>query len=180
MALGARKINVGATAEQSQPKFAVRIYPPPRGVPDPRGDARLKKALQDMRLIPQDEPGDAKDSKATGDLSSSSAEMDRNVLKAKLESAKREAAMKEAQNKAGLIERLELYAAIGRVKVLEAELTGDPVQVAKARLLAAQKQSDVASQMLNRHIERCGLRKSKRERRHRRGRISRGRGEETE
>ena len=36
----------------------------------------------------------------------------------------------------------------GRVKVLEAELTGDPVQVAKARLLAARKQSDVASEML--------------------------------
>ena len=48
-------INIGPGAGQWQPKFAIRIYPPtPKGTPDPRGDARLKKALQELLLMPND------------------------------------------------------------------------------------------------------------------------------
>ena len=47
-------IHIGPGAGQHQPEFAVRIHPPRRGAPDPRGDARLKKALQDMLLMPMD------------------------------------------------------------------------------------------------------------------------------
>jgi len=48
-------IHTGPSADQFQPQFSVRIHPPTQGVPDPRGDARLKKALQDMLLMPKDD-----------------------------------------------------------------------------------------------------------------------------
>ena len=51
---GVPVIHTGPSADQFQPKFAIRIHPPPREVPDPRGDARLKKALQELLLMPKD------------------------------------------------------------------------------------------------------------------------------
>jgi len=47
-------IHVGPSAEQFQPKMAIRIHRPPlTGSPDPRNDARLKQALQALKLLRQ-------------------------------------------------------------------------------------------------------------------------------
>ena len=46
-------IEAGPAAEQWQPAKAIRIHPPPKDMADPRDDARLKKALQDLSLMPK-------------------------------------------------------------------------------------------------------------------------------
>ena len=69
----------------------------------------------------------------------------RDVLKAELQQAKAVAARQEAAFKAGIITGLEFQAAKGKVEVLEAELTGDSVQVAKAKLAVARRLLELAS-----------------------------------
>jgi hypothetical protein len=66
-------------------------------------------------------------------------------LEAKLEQARAEAARKESLYKAGVVSASEFQATKGEVEVLEAERTGDAVQVAKARLLAAKRQYELAA-----------------------------------
>ena len=70
------------------------------------------------------------------------------VLKAELQQAQAELARQEAAFKAGLIGPREFQATKDKVEVLEAELTGDPLQVARAKLLAARRQLELASRQI--------------------------------
>ena len=69
----------------------------------------------------------------------------REVLIAELKQAKAEADHTESQYNAGIVSEVDLVKARARVEILQAELAGDPVQVAKVTLAAAQHEADLAS-----------------------------------
>jgi tRNA A-37 threonylcarbamoyl transferase component Bud32 len=73
----------------------------------------------------------------------------RAVLEAEFKQAKNEAASAERDFKNGTGGLLEAQAAKNKADILEAELTGDPVRIAKARLLAAQAQFKIISLSYN-------------------------------
>jgi len=76
-----------------------------------------------------------------------SAENPRAVIEAELLQARTVAAQQGREYEAGGGDELELLASKNKVEILEAELTGAPVKIAKARLLAAQQQFVIISNM---------------------------------
>ncbi len=91
-----------------------------------------------------------RDKSAQGDgttAQGSLAENHRSVIEAELQQARTVAAQQEREYEAGLGDELELLASKNKVEILEAELTGEPVKIAKARLLAAQRRFVIISNM---------------------------------
>jgi multidrug resistance efflux pump len=71
----------------------------------------------------------------------------REVLTAELQQAKTEAEMLEKQYETGTINDADLEKAKARMEILQAELAGDPMQVARITLAAAQRQEVIASKL---------------------------------
>jgi uncharacterized protein (TIGR03067 family) len=75
-------------------------------------------------------------------------EAHRDVIEAELAQAREEAAMQEKAFQAGLADAATYLASKDKIQILEAELTGDPVKAAEARLVSARRQFDEGSRLL--------------------------------
>jgi hypothetical protein len=99
----------------------------------------LQNMAQQLQAQQQNLSGVADAEQTTGTNSVKVREMEREVLRVKLRQAQETLGLAEKRFAVGRLSSGDLQAARDEVEVLQAELGGDPVQVARVRLAAAQR-----------------------------------------